>query len=263
MTNPDTVVLGLGIATLVSNGGNTILSTADVNGIRIGELLFDAGTTDSAQRVQIDPSGSSASHASDPTVLSDVFAYIGGATVGKATQTLVVNSSNVIGDDLWLWRADHSNGGTVGWTANTAANGPVANGANVTTYGPAVEHYQAVQVQWNDNGGADYFCQSEMPCDPPNHSSWMHGSSDGYPSINVASGVTAFQGYGLGVYCYFGTNSGVVSANALTSPTSSGVQWHNMVTVSLGGVGTISHIIDNTGNTVNSSSTVADLTSSN
>ncbi len=263
MTNPDTVVLGLGIATLVSNGGNTILSPADVNRIRIGERLFDAGTADSAQRVQIDPAGSSASHASDPTVLSDVFAYIGGATVGKATQTLVVNSSNVIGDDLWLWRADHSNGGTVGWTANTAANGPVANGANVTTYGPAVEHYQAVQVQWNDNGGADYFCQSEMPCDPPNHSSWMDGSSDGYPSINVASGVTAFQGYGLGVYCYFGTNSGVVSANALTSPTSSGVQWHNMVTVSLGGVGTISHIIDNTGNTVNSSSTVADLTSSN
>ena len=110
-----------------------------------------------------------------------------------------------------------------------------------------------------------------MPYGPPNQSSWMDGSSDGYPSVNVASGVTVFQGYGLGVYCYcyFGTNSGVVSASALTSPTSSGVQWHDMVTVSLGGVGTISHIIDktgntsNTGDTVNSSSTVADLTGSN
>ena len=90
----------------------------------------------------------------------------------------------------------------------------------------------------------------------------MDGSSDGRPSINVASGVTAFQGCGLGVYCYFSTNSGVVSANALTSPTSSGVQWHDMVTVSLGGVGTISHIIDDTGNTVNSGSTVTDLASS-
>jgi len=45
VNNPDTVVLGLGLATLVSNGGNTILSTADANGIRIGGLIFDAGTT--------------------------------------------------------------------------------------------------------------------------------------------------------------------------------------------------------------------------
>jgi hypothetical protein len=84
-----------------------------------------------------------------------------------------------------------------------------------------------------------------------------------YLSINVANSVTAFQGCGLGVYCYFSTNSGVVSANALTSPTSSGVQWHDMVTVSLGGAGTISHIVDSTSGTVNSSSTVADPTSYN
>jgi hypothetical protein len=259
VTNPDTVVLGLGLATLVSNGGSAILQTADVNGIRIGGLIFDAGTTNSSVLVQIGPPGSSASHASDPTVLSDVFARIGGATVGRATQTLQVNSSNVVGDDLWLWRADHGNSGTVGWTTNTAANGLVVNGANVTMYGLAVEHYQAVQVQWNGNGGADYFYQSEMPYDPPSQSAWMDGSSDGYPSIAVASGVTSFQAYGLGVYCFFDVNPSEVSANALTSPTSSGVQWHDMVTVSLGGTGTIEHIIDGTGAAVDSGSTVADL----
>jgi hypothetical protein len=172
VTNPDTVVLGLGIATLVSNGGNTILSTADVNGIRIAGLLFDAGTTDFAQLVQIGPAGSSASHASDPTVLSDVFARIGGATVGKAAQTLVVNSSNVTGDGLWLWRADHGNGGTVCRTTNTAANGMIVDGANATMYGLAVEHYRALQVHWNGSGGADYLYQSEMPYDPLNQSSW-------------------------------------------------------------------------------------------
>jgi Ricin-type beta-trefoil lectin domain len=261
VTRADTVVLGLGLATLVSNGGNTILSTADVNGIRIAGLIFDAGTTNSASLIQIGPSGSSASHASDPIVLSDIFARIGGATVGKATQTLVINSSNVIGDDFWLWRADHGNGGTVGWTTNTANNGMVVNGANVTMYGLAVEHYQQVQVQWNGNGGSDYFYQSEMPYDPPNQSSWMDGSSDGYPSIAVSNSVTSFNAYGVGVYCYFDVNSGEISANALTSPSSSGVNWHSLVTVSLGGVGTISHIINNTGGTVNSSSTVADLAS--
>src|SRR6202012_3354775 len=244
------------LATLVSNGGNTILQTADVNGIRVGGLIFDAGAANSSVLVQIGPSGSSASHASDPTVLSDVFARIGGATVGKATQTLQVNSANVIGDDLWPWRGDPGYSGTVGTGTNSAANVLVVNGANVTMYGLAVEHYQAVQVQWNGNGGADYFYQSEMPYDPPSQSAWMDGSSDGYPSIAVASSVTSFQAYGLGVYCFFDGNPSEVSANALTSPTSSGVQWHDMVTVSLGGTGTIQHIIDGTGATVNSSSTV-------
>ncbi|HET9171852.1 MAG TPA: hypothetical protein VFN97_20610 [Actinospica sp.] len=241
----------------------TILSTADANGIRIGGLLFDAGTTNSSQLIQIGPSGSSANHAADPTVLSDVFTRIGGATVGKATQTLVVNSSNVIGDDLWLWRADHGNDNTVGWNTNTAANGLVVNGANVTMYGLAVEHYQAVQTQWNGNGGKDYFYQSEMPYDPPNQSSWMDGTSNGYPSMNIASSVSNFQGYGLGVYCNFDVNTSVVSANALTSPNTSGVGWHDMVTISLGGKGTISHVINGQGATVSSSNEKADVTGYN
>ena len=89
----------------------------------------------------------------------------------------------------------------------------------------------------------------------------MDGSADGYPSIAVANSVTSFQGYGLGVYCFFNVNPSEISANALTSPNSSGVQWNDMVTVSLGGTGTIQHIINGTGATVNSGSTVADLAS--
>ena len=38
-----------------------------------------------------------------------------------------------------------------------------------------------------------------MPYDPPNQPDWPDGSSGTCPSINVAGGVTAFQGYGLGV----------------------------------------------------------------
>ena len=78
----------------------------------------------------------------------------------------MINSANVIGDDLWLWRADHGSG--VGWSTNTAANGLIVNGANVTMYGLVVEHYQQYQVTWNGNGGRTYFYQSEMPYDPPN-----------------------------------------------------------------------------------------------
>jgi ricin-type beta-trefoil lectin protein len=259
VTRPDTVVLGLGLATLEADNGVTAMSTADVNGIRIAGLLFDAGTTNSPVLLQVGPTGSNANHSADPAVLSDVFARIGGAAVGKATVSVEINSNNVIGDDFWLWRADHGTG--VGWTSNTAQNGLVVNGANVTVYGLAAEHYQQYAVLWNGNGGRTYFLQNELPYDPPNQASWMDGSTNGYAAYKVANGVTSHEAWGLGVYCYFNVNPSVVADDAIEVPATSGVRLHDMVTVSLGGVGTISHVVNGTGGPSNSSANVADLTS--
>ena len=89
----------------------------------------------------------------------------------------MVNSDNVIGDHMWIWRADHGSG--VGWTTNTADNGLVVNGDNVTMYGLFVEHYQKYQTIWNGNGGRTYFYQNEMPYDPPNQAAWMNGAHPG------------------------------------------------------------------------------------
>ncbi|PBC93547.1 Ricin-type beta-trefoil lectin domain-containing protein [Streptomyces sp. OV198] len=260
ITRPDTVVLGMGLATFVPDGGITAVTTADVDGIQLAGLLIDAGTTNSSTLMQIGPSGSSATHAADPTQLSDVFIRIGGATVGKATNSLVINSANTIIDHTWIWRADHGNSGTVGWTTNTADNGLTVNGNNVTAYGLFVEHYQKTQVIWNGNGGRTYFFQNEMPYDPPNQASWMNGSGKGYPAYKVASSVTSHEAWGLGSYCYFSANSSVVADHAFEVPSVSGVKFHDMVTVSLGGVGTISHIINSTGGPSNSSTNVAYLT---
>jgi hypothetical protein len=260
ITRPDTVVLGMGLATFVPDGGITAISTADVDGIELAGLLIDAGTTNSATLVQIGPSGSTATHASDPAQLSDVFVRIGGATVGKATNSLVINSANTIIDHTWIWRADHGNSGTVGWTTNTADTGLIVNAANVTAYGLFVEHFQKTQVVWNGNGGRTYFFQNEMPYDPPNQASWMNGSGKGYPAYKVAANVTTHEAWGLGSYCYFSSNSGVVADHAFEVPSVSGVKFHDMVTVSLGGVGTISHIINSTGGPSNSSTNVAYLT---
>jgi hypothetical protein len=259
VTRPDTVVLGLGIATLTPDNGVVPMTVADVGGVKIGGLLFDAGATNSPVLLQLGPSGSSADHTADPSSLSDVFFRIGGAAVGKATQTLVVNSNNVIGDDLWLWRADHTYG--VGWTSNTANNGLIVNGNNVTMYGLFVEHYQQYQVIWNGNGGRTYFFQNEMPYDPPDQAAWMNGSTDGYAAYKVADSVTSHEAWGLGSYCYFSSNPSVVAAHAFEVPNTAGVKFHDLVTVSLGGTGTIQHVINNTGAAVNSSSTVADLVS--
>jgi Ricin-type beta-trefoil lectin domain len=259
VTRADTVVLGLGLATLVPDNGVTAMTVADVNGVKLAGLLIDAGTTNSAVLMQVGPSGSTADHSADPTSLSDVFFRIGGAGVGKATQSLVVNSNNVIGDHMWLWRADHGSG--VGWTSNTAANGLVVNGNNVTMYGLFVEHYQQYQTIWNGNGGRTYFYQNEMPYDPPNQAAWMNGSTKGYAAYKVASTVTSHEAWGLGSYCYFSTNSSVVADRSFEVPDTAGVKFHDLVTVSLGGTGTISHVINNTGAAVNSGHQVTDLVS--
>jgi hypothetical protein len=257
ITRPDTVVLGLGLATFVPDNGITAISVDDVDGVQLAGLLIDAGTTNSDTLVEMGQQGSGADHSADPSALHDVFFRIGGAGVGKATDSLVINSNDVIGDHTWIWRADHGDG--VGWTSNTADTGLIVNGADVTMYGLFVEHFQKQQVIWNGNGGRTYFFQNEMPYDPPDQASWMDGSSNGYPAYQVADSVTSHEAWGLGSYCYFSTNSSVAADRAFQVPDASGVKFHDMVTVSLGGTGTINHVINDTGGPSNSSSNVANL----
>ncbi|WP_432026218.1 RICIN domain-containing protein [Streptomyces sp. 1222.5] len=257
VTRPDTVVLGLGLATFVPDNGITAMTVADVDGVKIAGLLFDAGTTSSKTLVEVGPAGSTASHAADPTSLHDVYFRIGGAGVGKAATGLVVNSDNVIGDHMWIWRADHGSG--VGWTSNTADTGLVVNGDDVTMYGLFVEHFQKYQTIWNGDGGRTYFFQNEMPYDPPNQSAWMNGSTQGYAAYKVADSVTSHQAYGLGSYCYFNVNPSVTAARAIEAPNKPDVRFTSMVTVSLGGTGTISHVVNDTGGPSNSGTNVANL----
>jgi hypothetical protein len=261
VTRAGTVVLGLGLATFVPQNGITAMTVADVDGVRVAGLLFDAGTTNSPVLMEVGPNGSSANHAANPTVLSDVFFRIGGAIAGKASVSLRINSDNVIGDHAWIWRADHGNSGTVGWNINTAANGLTVNGDNVTFYGLFVEHYQQYQTIWNGENGRTYFYQNEMPYDPPNQAAYMNGATQGWAAYKVADAVNNHEAWGLGSYAYFNVNPSVVNARAFEVPVKSGVRFHNMVTVSLGGTGTISHVINNTGAAVNSGHQVTNLVS--
>ncbi|WP_086784472.1 RICIN domain-containing protein [Crossiella equi] len=253
VTRPDTVVLGLGLATLMPNNGITALQVADVDGVKVAGLLIDANTTNSNLLMEVGPTGSSASHATNPTSLHDVFIRIGGMVAGKATTSLVVNSRNVIGDHLWLWRGDHGEPqSTIGWNVNTADQGLIVNGDDVTMYGLFVEHYQKHQTIWNGQRGRTYFYQNEMPYDPPNQAAWMNGSTRGYAAYKVANHVTSHEAWGLGSYCFFNVDRSVVAERAFEVPNNPDVRFHNMVTVSLGGgFGTINRIINNTGEPAN------------
>jgi hypothetical protein len=61
---PDTVVLGLGFPTLVPDDGIVAMSVADVEGVKLAGLLFDAGTENSAVLLQV---GNKHDHKSDPS----------------------------------------------------------------------------------------------------------------------------------------------------------------------------------------------------
>ncbi len=254
VTNPNTVVLGMGFATLVPQAGNAAITVADVDGVQVAGLIIDAGPTRSPVLFEAGNAGSAnAGHAANPTSLNDIVIRIGGAEVGSAGTGLQVDSNNVIIDNLWSWRADHAASGVaVGWTTNTADHGLVVNGSGVTALGLAVEHYQKEQVLWNGNGGETIFYQSELPYDVPNQSSWMDGSANGYPSYVVAPTVCTHTAYGLGIYSYFNQGQPIVEDNAMTVPNVTGVAVTDVGSVFLNGSGQITNVINGVGTTANS-----------
>jgi hypothetical protein len=253
VSRPNTVVLGLGFATLVPQNGTAAMQVLGVPGVKLSGMIFDAGPKNSPVLLQVGgPLAHATGDASDPTLVQDVFFRIGGATAGEATDSLVVNSSHVILDDIWAWRADHGAG--VGWTSNVADNGLTVNGNDVTAYGLAVEHYQKNEVVWNGQGGEVIFYQNENPYDPPAQAAWMASpTQDGYPSFYIPRRVTSFQGYGLGSYSFFNQGVPIENAMAFQAPDTPGVDFHDLLTVFLSGSGGIESVINGTGAAVNSS----------
>jgi hypothetical protein len=255
---PDTVVLGLGMPTLIPQNGNASMSVLSSKGVLVSGIIFDAGPKNSPVLFEV---GSFLSFlggdraASDPSAIQDVFFRIGGAAAGSANISLLVNSDNVILDDIWGWRADHGNG--VGWTVNTADTGLVVNGDSVTAYGLFIEHYQKYEVIWNGNGGTDIFLQNEMPYDPPSQAAWMEAPGvDGWAAFKVANHVTSFSGYGMGSYSFFDQGINIFAANAFEVPTTLPAgSMNDLLTIFLNtsGSGGILNVINNTGG----SSTIA------
>ncbi len=244
----NTVVLGLGLATLVAENGNSCMETADVDGLKISGLLFDAGAVESEYLMQVGYEKRDKSHKQNPISLSDLYFRVGGADSkpSKTKSCVIIQSNDVIGDNFWVWRADH--GDEVAWNKNTAANGIIINGDNATFYALLVEHFQEYQTIWNGNNGRTYFYQCEIPYDVPNQQSWMShdGTKNGYSSYKVGEDVTSHEAWGLGIYS-FNRDAVVDLESAMEVPDHKGVKIHNICTVMITGNPGISHIINDSG----------------
>jgi hypothetical protein len=112
--NANTVIFGMGMATLISSKGKPCIKVENVDGVKISGVLLQAGPQESSALLIWGDEGNKGD-ASSPGVMHDVFARVGGPDYEEVKTELMVqvNSGNVIIDNVWLWRADHDVKGSV------------------------------------------------------------------------------------------------------------------------------------------------------
>ena len=199
----------------------------------------------------------STDHASDdgnPGFIHDVYARVGGLNDPDDYQVsvdniMVIASSHVVVDNVWLWRADHGVKGGVYNSSNYAGTGLVVDGDNVTAYGVAVEHTLQDLLQWNGDDGRLFFYQSEFPYDVTQD----NYADKGYVSYRVADGVLAHEAVGVGMYSFFRDHA-VNMKTAAQTGTSPGVKITHACTKFLNGHGSIAHVVNALGQSTSSAS---------
>jgi hypothetical protein len=148
--------------------------------------------------LEVGVSGTHPGSASNPTVLTDVFARVGGTSlgVGPVSTMFLVQSGYTVIDNTWLWRADHGTYGLTYNSQNPVTNGLVVKADNVFAYGLASEHTLEDNVVWEGNNGVTYFYQAEIMYDYT-QPSWDHSC------YKLGSGVSGHTATGLGCYSFF------------------------------------------------------------
>ncbi|MBS3746841.1 MAG: hypothetical protein KGY49_07295 [Wenzhouxiangellaceae bacterium] len=247
VSRADTVILGLGLPTLVPQTGKPAMTTSDAGGLKIAGIMMDAGPELSSSLLRVGTRGATADHSANPTSLHDVYCRVGGPHAGRTEACVVIHSNGVIGDHLWLWRADHGDG--VAWEVNPARHGLVVNGDDVTMHGLFNEHFQGYQTLWSGERGRTYFYQSEIPYDPPSVEQWNDNGRAGFASYKVTDSVQSHQAWGLGIYSFFqgeAAANGVRLENSIEVPDNPGVEIIHIANFA-GLNGGINHVVNGLG----------------
>ena len=269
---PNQVILGVGLASLVapSDGSPCIHVAPSVAGVRIAGIMLEASEKDTnmpspdmpATLLEWGDEGViDAGQKESPGALFDVFCRVGGATIGRrdaiAVDTMMrLHSGNIVGDNLWLWRADHAELGpseeanypnisTIFWQTEKneyrVETGIEVFGDDVTMYGLAVEHANGHQTVWSGDRGVVHFYQNEFPYGVLR----SYGESD-FRGFLLKDHVREHDLYSPGIYSNF-RNDNVVVSTAIEHPESPFITIHNPFTVKLDNNGGIDSIVNDKG----------------
>ncbi len=262
---PDTVVLGMGIATLDAVDGAVPMRLSDRQGIIVAGVTVDAGLEESPVLLQVGKPNSNKgrphNNPRNPTTLSDVYFRVGGPHIGKVDVAMQVNSDNVLIDHTWVWRGDHGVegfeevdgdfGDTQRWNTNIGRNGVVVNGDDVTATGLFVEHFQEYNTIWNGERGRVILYQNELPYDPPSQEDWMADDGTlGWAAYKVADDVRTHELWGAGAYVFNRNDPSIRTENGYEVPDTPGVTLTHVMTKNLSGPGSIDHVVNGVGDAV-------------
>lgn len=257
LVSDNQVLLGLGYATLIppASGEPCVRVMPGLEGVRVAGILLQAGAAPTGTLLEWGSAGASdPGNPKNPGFLHDIFARIGGPdrTPVRADVMVTIHSGNVVGDNFWLWRADHSVDGLVFASENPCKNALVVEGDDVTMYGLAVEHALEDNVIWAGERGRTYFFQCEYPYDVTQ----ANFGNKGFVAYRVAPHVLEHAAYGAGVYHYFRDEEVIVSS-AIACPRALEDNFYSPVSVYLNGMGTVKSIVNQRGMETSPSSPVS------
>lgn len=264
------VVLGLGMATIQAPGDGSpcIHVRSQTQGVRLSGLSMEASViskfiyTGSTLLTWGEPDDIhrkvGKDYVANPSVMHDLYCFVGGRRTERTVKVecmVKIYSSHVIGDNLWLWRADHTK-----LMEAEPPNKPELSeyhvsiegecqcetglevyGNFVTFYGLAVEHTSGDMTAWHGRQGRVYFYQSELPYDVlgANYSKQTTG-------YRVHAGADHHLAKGVGVYSYFRDCPNVHVKSAIAHHALFG-KYENVFTVWLNGFSGIESIINESG----------------
>ena len=254
--NNNTIIYGLGMATLniTEKNQDALIKVDDLTDITLCGLLFQAGKY-SKTLLEI---GVDSKQTDSRIYLSDLFFRVGGNTVENTSCDCcaILNANNIIGDNFWVWRADHGmrkNNDSrygIGWNKNQGKNGIIINGNNVSMYGLMVEHFQEYQTIWNGEDGLMVFYQSETPYDALKQSDWMRIKDSneefdqGFASYKINDDVLNHEAYGIGIYFVNSIDITKYCHHAIEVPSNGGIFLEHMVARYFAGKGYIRNVIN-------------------
>ena len=274
------VILGLGLATLIAptDGSPCIIIPPRIEGVRIAGIMLEVSVLKKKdpnmeacfiQWGEIGNADKDPGNPDNPGSLSDVFARVGGSNLDRtvSTNTMVrIDSGNIYGDNLWLWRADHVdlredeepnypdlNYHQVMLGECPCEHGLEVNGDDVTIHGLAVEHTTETNTIWNGERGKVMFYQNELPYDVD-----ANFGKQGFVGYRVSDHVTSHLAKAVGVYSNF-RDYEVPVATGILHPETNGVSFVNPFSVWLNNKGHILSVVNGKGNRLKKKGTVGRL----